>query len=263
MVWLTSRSTLVLVVGCLAVAIVAAVVTRRATRALVPVEQRDGAVAIAAPLMPALGAAFAILMALTLASEAGYLAGAQSIVSTESADASRLAWAATTPGVDSAATQAALAAYLRASRSAEWQGDAAADGTDRATTEALATLERVVRTQAVATTLGTPASNELLAALDALTSDRRARLAAASRQLPVLYVVTLAISGLALVANASVLTIRAGRRSALLIGGLTIVVGLSMALLFALGTPWRGPTTVSGGPIDGVIRDLGSGYFHP
>ena len=34
-----------------------------------------------------------------------------------------------------------------------------------------------------------------------------------------------------------------------------------MALLFALGTPWRGPITVSGHPIDAVIKDLTTGYF--
>jgi len=35
------------------------------------------------------------------------------------------------------------------------------------------------------------------------------------------------------------------------------------ALLFALGTPWRGSITVSGQPIDAVVRDLDIGYFHP
>jgi hypothetical protein len=36
-----------------------------------------------------------------------------------------------------------------------------------------------------------------------------------------------------------------------------------MALLFALGTPWRGPIVVSGHPLDAVIRDLANGYFRP
>jgi hypothetical protein len=74
-------------------------------------------------------------------------------------------------------------------------------------------------------------------------------------------VITLAISGAALIADAAALTIRTRRRVALLIGGLTIVIGLSLALLFALGTPWRGPIVVSGHPIDTVIHDLTTGYF--
>ena len=49
----------------------------------------------------------------------------------------------------------------------------------------------------------------------------------------------------------------------LVISGLAAVIGLSLALLFALGTPWRGPITVSGQPIDAVVRDLNIGYFHP
>lgn len=184
--------------------------------------------------MPALGAIFALLMGLTLASEVGFLASAQGIVNSEAADASRLAWAATNAGVDSEPIQSALLGYLQAVRAREWNGSTAATGDDPATTHAIASLENAVRTQAARPALGTPASTELLASLDALTSDRRARLAAASRQLP-----------------------------ALLVGGLAAVIGLSLALLFALGTPWRGPITVSGQPIDAVVRDLNTGYFHP
>ena len=104
-------------------------------------------------------------------------------------------------------------------------------------------------------------SSELLAALDALTNDRRARLAAASRELPVLYVVVLVVAGAALITNAMVLTLRSGWRAALPVGGLAVVIGLSVALLFALSAPWRGSVTVSGHPIDTVVRDLNTGYF--
>ena len=98
--------------------------------------------------------------------------------------------------------------------------------------------------------------------IDALTADRRARLAAASRQLPDLYVITLLVSGGALIANAGVLTMHVRFRGLLIIGGLTAVVGLSIALIFALATPWRGPIVVSGHPLDAVMQDLTSGYFH-
>jgi hypothetical protein len=261
MVWLTSQPIGLLVVACLAIAALVAVGSRLAVRALVPTDERESTYTVAAPLMPALGAAFAILTALTLANEAGYLTSAQGIVSNEAADASRLAWAATSPGVHSAPIQAALLNYLQATRAHEWHGANAANGDDPPTAAALATLERVVRGEAARPALGTPTSTELLASLDAITSDRRARLAAASRELPALYVITLVVSGVALVANASVLTIRARRRAAIVVGGLSAVVGLSVALLFALGTPWRGPVVVSGHPIDAVIKDLTTSYF--
>jgi hypothetical protein len=250
-----------LVPACLAIALLIAISSRLALRALIPDSERDSAHAVAAPLMPALGAAFAILMALTLANEAGFYTSAQQIVSNEAADASRVAWAATTPGVRGKPVQTALDSYLRATRRYEWHGASAANGDDPATARAMSRLQRVVRAQAARTDLGTPSTSELLGAVDALVSDRRARLAAASREPPGLYVITLVVSGVALIANASALTIRKRRRVALLIGGLTIVIGLSVALLFALGTPWRGPVVVSGHPIDAVIHDLATGYF--
>jgi hypothetical protein len=218
-------------------------------RALVPATERDAAYTIAAPLMPALGALFALFMGLTLASEASFLASAQGIVSNEAADASRLAWAATSPGVDTAPIQSALLDYLEAIRSNEWSGGAAANGEDPATVHALANLENTVRAQAARTAIGTPASRD--------------RLAAASHQLPVFYVVVLVLAGVALIVNASALTLRSGRRSALLTGSLASVIGLSIALLFALGTPWRGAITVSGQPIDAVTQGLNTGYFTP
>jgi len=263
MAWLTSLPAAVLIAGGLALALLAAFGGRLAVRALVPAAERDAAYTIAAPLMPALGALFALFIGLTLASEAGFLASAQGIVSNEAADASRLTWAATSPGVNPAPIQSALFGYLQATRAHEWSGSTAADGDDPATVNAIASLENAVRTQVARTALGTPASTELLASLDALTNDRRARLAAASHQLPALYVAVLALTGAALVVNAAALTLRGGRRPALLIGGLAAVIGLSLALLFALGTPWRGPITVSGQPIDAVVRDLNTGYFHP
>ena len=73
----------------------------------------------------------------------------------------------------------------------------------------------------------------------------------------------LVLTGAALIVNAAALTLRSGWRSALLVGGLAAVIGLSLALLFALGTPWRGAITVSGQPIDAVIQDLAIGYFRP
>lgn len=145
--------------------------------------------------MTALGGLFALTIALTLATEAGLLASAQGIVSNEAADASRPAWAATSAGVNPAPIQSALLGYLRATRDYEWQGRTAAEGDDAATAHALANLENVVRTQVARPGLATPTSSELLTSLDALTNDRRARLAAASRELPVLYVAVLVVAG--------------------------------------------------------------------
>ena len=262
MAWLTSQPIGVLIGGCLAIAVLIAISSRLAVRAFLPESHRDGAYSIAAPLTSALGAGFAILAALTLANEAASLADAESIVSSEAASASRLAWAATTPGVEPGLVHAALLQYLQAIRGNEWHGAEAATGNDPATATAVADLERTVRAQGVKPGLGTPASTELFSSIDAITTDRRARLAAAERQLPGLYVITLVVGGIALIANAAVLTVRVPHRSALVIGGLTVVIGLSVALILALGNPWGGSIVVSGYPLDVVINDLMHGYFH-
>jgi len=260
-VWLTSQSVAWLVAGCLAVALLFAVGSRVAIHAFVGESERESAYAVAVPLMSPLGAAFAILAALTLANEAGYLTSSQQIVSNEAADASRLAWASTMHGVHPHPIQTALRTYLLAARANEWHGANAAEGEDRPTIRAVSRLERVVRAEATQPEIGTPASTELLSALDSLTTDRRSRVAAASREPPAFYVLTLAVSGLALIAGAAAITIRARPRAALLIGGLTVVVGLSLALILALANPWRGTSFVSGHPVDTVIHDLGTGYF--
>ena len=150
MSWLTSQSASLLVLGWLGFAIAIAVLSRWLVRVVVPLSERDQIQGIAAPLMPALGATFAVLMALTLASEAGYVRLAQDLVSTEAAQASRLAWAATSPGVEAAPIQSALTAYLVATRTYEWQEIDATEESDPATSVALATLERTVRAAAAA-----------------------------------------------------------------------------------------------------------------
>ncbi|HEV7757967.1 MAG TPA: hypothetical protein VGO78_03220 [Acidimicrobiales bacterium] len=260
--WLTSLPAGVLVAGWLAFALLVAAGARLAVRAVVPDDEHDQVQQVAAPLMPALGAAFGVLIALTLASEAGYLRSAQDIVADEAASSSRLAWAATSPGVDTAPVHAALGDYLRATRATEWRGAAATGaGRDARVAGAIAALEHEVRTEAARPELGTPSSTELLASLDGVTSDRRQRIAAASRQIPVLYVLTLVVGGAALVANAGALGVGSRARTSLLVVGLAVVVGLSLALLFSLAAPWRGPLVVSGHPLDAVVHDLDTNYF--
>ncbi|MBL1082340.1 hypothetical protein JK359_10145 [Streptomyces actinomycinicus] len=259
--WLTSLPAAALVVGGLFLALLVAGVARVAVRALVPVGEHDRVPQIATPLMPTLGAAFAIFAALSLASEAGYLRAAEGLVSDEAAAASRLAWAATSPRVQPEPIHTALLDYLQTTRAKEWKGAAAASGDDPATALSIARLERNVRAEAARPEVGNPTGTELLAALDGVTSSRRARVAAASRDVPALYVVTLAVSGLALIVNSGALVFRSSLRTSLLIVGVASVVGLSLALLFALSASWSGPFIVSGHPLDTIVGDLKSGFF--
>jgi hypothetical protein len=259
--WLVSGPLWVLIVGWLAVAIAAAALGHFFVSRLVHGHEREDVRARAFPMMSAFGATFAVLTAITLSSEAGYLKSAQDGVAQESAAASRLAWAATNPGVDAAPIHEALERYLVATRTNEWSGDAAATGDDPQTADALADLERAVRTAAADTTIGTPASGELLAAVDEVSTGRRGRLADGARELPALYIVVLIVAGLALCANAGAIVSAVSRRGTVLVLTLTVVVALSLALLCAITGPYRGALAVSGEPIDAVIDDLRSGFF--
>jgi lipid-A-disaccharide synthase-like uncharacterized protein len=92
MVWLTSQSVWLLVVGCLSIAIAVAFGSRYLVLWILPEREREEAHSIAAALMTAFAAAFALLTALTLANEVSSLSSAQTTVSSEAAAASTLAW---------------------------------------------------------------------------------------------------------------------------------------------------------------------------
>ena len=261
MVWLTSQSVWLLVVGCLVIAIAVALGSRYFALWVLPPRDREEAHSIAAALMTAFAAAFALLTALTLANEVSSLSSAQTTVSTEAAAASALAWSSTNPGVDTATTQRALENYLVATRTYEWHGADAANGDDAQTDDAQANLQRAVRQQAARPGVGTATSTELLTNMDALTSQRRIRLADASHSIPDFYAILVVVVGLALIVNTSIVGIRGGLRASLVTISLTIVIALSIALLFSLATPWRGAIQVSGHPIDAVIKDLNTNYF--
>ena len=101
--WLVSAPLWVLLIGWLAVTVAAAVLGHLFVSHVVHSHDRDEVRGLANPMMPAFGAMFAVLTAITLSSEAGYLKSAQDGVAEEAASASRLAWAATNPNVDAAA----------------------------------------------------------------------------------------------------------------------------------------------------------------
>lgn len=260
MSWLLDQSTTVLVVLSLLLVVVVAVGSRWLIRRVVPADDLPGVSAVAGPLMPALGALFALLCALALSTEAGVLRSAGEDASVEGAAAARLAWATTSPGVPERELQGALDDYLAATRAREW-ADGSPDG-DPTAMRRLERLEADVRDAAAAKTLTSAESSELLTSLDALSVARRQRLASLGSTLPELYLVVVVASGLALVANSAGLAIGHPRRTASLTAGLVVVVGLTVGLLLAVSAPFEGGFTVSGRPIDLVREGVQSGSFH-
>jgi hypothetical protein len=258
MTTLVSLPVWVLVVVALGIGALVAIGARLALRRLLSDEQR-GVAAVAGPLMPALGAAFALLAALSLSSEASELRSADEGVANEAAAASRLAWASTTPGVDTDAVQESLLAFLRSTRAEEWSETSGAG--DPATRTALVDLERVVRVEAAGPELGSAQAGELLGAVDSVTSLRRERLATSAHQMPVLYLGVVIAAGLALVVNAAALAVDRHARVAWLTAGLVVVIALVIALLLGITSPFRGGFVADSTPVDVVIVDLGDDGF--
>jgi hypothetical protein len=249
-----------LVVMMLALGALVAIIARLLLRRLLAGEQ-TGVAAVAGPLMPALGAVFALLAALSLSSEAAELRKADQDVAAEAAAASRLAWAGTTPGVDRDAMHDAQLAYLRSTLAEEWSGS---DGVgDPGTRDALIDLERVVRAEAASSELGSAQAGELLGAMDAVTSLRRERLATSAHDMPVLYLVVVVAAGLALVINAAALAVDRHRHVAWLTSGLVVVVALVIALLLAITSPFRGGFIADRAPIDDALAAFEDSVFRP
>ncbi len=258
--YLVERPAWLLVVVSLAVFSAAAVGVRSTMVRVLTGPAREQAVTVAGPLMPALGAAFGVLVAFTIGSEWVVLRAAQDDVAAEAAAAARLAWAATSPGVETGAVVGALVVYLDTAAGTEFQGDATETGSAEAFA-ALGELERTVRAEATGPGVTTATSSELLASLDALTTARRDRFAAAGRRFLGLVLGLLVVSGLALVADAVALTLRFGRRVATLVAGLVAVVAMSIATILAISAPFRGSFTVLPGPIRQVVVDLDAGLI--
>jgi hypothetical protein len=215
--------------------------------------------ALAPPLMPALGTAFAVLAAFAVANAASGLRDAELDVVQESSAAARLAWSLAGDGAASTA-HPVLQAYLDATIADEWADIDELSPGQGAAVEELTDLERTVRSIAASDELGSAQQAELLVALDGVSSARRGRFAAAE---PISsgVVVLLTLSAIALVVNAAVLTLDTRRRVAAMLVGLVAVTGLSIAFTITLGAPFSGSFRVSADPLVDVADDLRNGTF--
>jgi hypothetical protein len=259
MSWLADRPMWLLVVGFVGGLALVALTGRAAGRRLLRGSEASAS-SVAAPLMPALGTAFAVLAAFAVANAATGLRNAETDVSREANSVARLAWASTATADRGSAIQAALLAYVEATLAGEWRGiDRIPPGEGPAFDE-LNALQQVVRVEASAGQLATPQTGELLASIDDLSSARRSRFAEAT-PVEVGVVVLLVLSAMALVLNATILTLERGRRAAAVLTSLVVVTGLSIASVLTLGAPFSGSFGASQRPLADVADDLAADRF--
>jgi hypothetical protein len=257
--WLVGLPLWAQVLGSLAAFLGVAVGGRAVVRRLLGHDARLRAALVAPPLMPALGAIFGVLVGFTITAEADAFDEVRRDVAAEAGAASRLAWAATAPAVETELVHDALRAYLVRETSAEWSSLRGEHPGDRLS--ALGRLEATVRGQLDREQVGQVEAAELVDALDDMAVARRDRVVAAGTHVSGVVFGVLVLMGLALVANAVVLTLRESRRVALVVSGLVVVVAASVATVLAVSGPFRGGVVAGDSALVEVLADLEGGSF--
>ena len=227
-------------------------------------EGRDNAGATAAAYMTALGSLFAILTGFLINTEYSTLRHANEVVGQEAAAISQLGYAsAGLPPPDAVLIQQRLATYADALATVEWS--ALADNRS----ESSPAFAGLAGLQAQVVRLGSEeypppdAVASMRDALQDLTQTRRERIAIASQGLPAALFALSVIAGLALIANAIIVAMRAGHRYAYVAIGIIVLVALDLAAILAISAPFRGPFQASTAPLAGVAQELRDSAYLP
>lgn len=217
---------------------------------------------VAAPLMPAIGTLFAFLTAFVIATEWTQHRDAERNVVLEAGAALRFALACRWPTFDGSAPLRRLVDYLDAVVTAEWPSLVEGRGEEGAGAR-LAEFEHSAR-EAVsrAPQLPAPVVAELLQSADAVALARAERVQMARRELPPALFVLTFISGVVLNLDAISLALQHETLLGIVIGGLVLVIALDLALVVAIGAPFRGSLRVDARPVVDV-RDRVAGDLAP
>jgi Protein of unknown function (DUF4239) len=215
----------------------------------------------ASPLMPTLGALFAFLSAFVIAAQWTNQSSADSVVSRMSTASARLAWASTEPGASTIKIQAALANELTTTARNDWEQLETGNVVMFNESQSYRVLQQTVRESAYSSTMSAPAATELLSAVDEVGATRHELADAASRSLPTLLLLVLALSGIVLTVNAVLLTVVSHRRAAYVVTSVVILVSLDLALLLVLAAPFRGTLQTSPKPITAVVQRIQAGFY--
>ncbi len=219
-----------------------------------------------------IGALFAFLTAFLINSAFTTVRTTEGIVAAEASAANRVAWATRgLPSADVSAVQESLARYLSALETEEWPnlGEPTSSDLEEGSSEgALATPELNALQQKVFEVGSRPyvpplSAESLQSAVDDLGSERRARLAAANSKLPFLLFLLAVISGIVLIVNLIITSLRDGRKASFVSAGIVLVVALDIALILGLTAPFDGPFTVKVDPLVTLYREISDGRYLP
>lgn len=217
----------------------------------------------AASYMTALGSLFAILTGFLINTAYVGVRSAEETVAAEAAAANRLAWGARgLPAADISLIQEDLAAYLAALEQQEWPELGDSNTIEGASVE-LNELQKQIFTVGVRGYAPQISVDSMQAAVEELGSQRRARITAASSEVPFELFALSVIAGLALIGNAIIVTLRNGPKDGIVTVGIVVVVGLDLALILALSGPFSGPFSVDPEPLTGLLEEIRTGRYLP
>jgi hypothetical protein len=217
----------------------------------------------AAAYMTALGSLFAILTGFLINTAYLGVRSAEDIVAKEAAAANRLAWGARgLPSADVSLIQQDLAAYLAALELKEWPELGGNEPVSGASDE-LNELQKQIFTVGARGYAPQISVDSMQAAVEELGGQRRARITAASAEIPFELFALSVIAGLALIGNAIIVTLKNGPRDGIVTIGIVVVVGLDLALILALSGPFNGPFEVGVDPLTGLLEEIRSGEYLP
>ena len=264
MTWLTSLPGPVLLVGSLTIWVLFAFGVNRWLHARNRDDSGERAGLVAAAYMTALGSLFAILTGFLINSEYATLRQTQSLVAAESAAASQLAYSTEgLPAADVERIQDRLVEYLDATERDEWRALGSREPENSRAFAALKELKSAVFYVSTEPFAPAPAVDSMREAVNSLTSVRRERVAVASQELPIALLALSVLAGVALIANALIVTLRAGPRYTLVAWGIVVIVALDIAAILAIAGPFRGPFQATRDPITSLSTELKDGRFIP
>jgi len=218
----------------------------------------------AAAYMTALGSLFAILTGFLINSEYGTLRQAQDVVAVEVSTASRLAYAsAGLPPSDGERVQDDLTQYLDGLLKGEWRALGRQQADLSPAVAPLRTLQQDVASLTTRKYVADATAGALQDAIDGMTQGRRERVAIADRSLPTPLLILAIIAGLALAANALLVSNRSGPRYGLVAVGIVVIIALDIAAILAISAPFQGAFLVDTAPISQLANEVHSGQYLP
>jgi hypothetical protein len=227
----------------------------------IPDSQEADLATIAGRLMPVVGSLFALLTAFVITNQWNRSRDAEKTVGKEADASVRLALATSAPHVDGPGLRRHLLTYLQSLLAEEWHTLRHDAPGSLDTARHLRHLQRAVRDAALAPTVPTPVTSDLLTAAEAVAVTRRDRLNLAGHGLPAPLFLLAFLSGVVVCLNAIAIAVQFDSWVALIIVALVVTVALDLALVVAISAPFRGSISVVPTPITAVVADFGLGQF--